>query len=145
MIQQVVAGGDLIEHRADRGCGACFVPGPLWLSSRRRHGYLPLPESRRIDSMAANTSASVTSSATTALPMPCSRTKRRTPARFFLSPDAACNRRLPLIGRQCWRFEGANHGLDAPRGFCRQHLPLAADCGAAIMPQAIASPCSSAR
>src|ERR1700677_1852507 len=96
MVQQIVARGDLIEHGADGGRCTGFVSGPLWLSARRDHGYVPPAERRRIVSMAASTSASVTSSATTALPRPWSRTKRRTPARFFLSPEAACNRRLAL-------------------------------------------------
>ena len=43
MIQQIVTGSDLIEHRAHGSRRAGFVPGPLWLSAGRRHGYLPLP------------------------------------------------------------------------------------------------------
>src|ERR1700733_1696953 len=70
MVQQVVAGGDLVEHGADRCLRADLVSGSFWLSARRGHGYLLPAESWRIDSIAATTSASVTSSATTASPRP---------------------------------------------------------------------------
>ena len=49
MVQQVVAGGDLIEHGADGGRRACFVPASFWLSARRGHGY-SLPAERRFGS-----------------------------------------------------------------------------------------------
>jgi hypothetical protein len=46
MVEQIVARGDLIEHGADRGRRAYFVPGSFWLSARRGHGYLPPAERR---------------------------------------------------------------------------------------------------
>ncbi len=47
MVQQIVARGDLVEHRAHGGSCAGLIPGPIGLSSRR-HDYLLLSESRRI-------------------------------------------------------------------------------------------------
>ena len=84
-----------------------LVTGPFGLGSWRMTRLLTM--SRRAgesDSRSrAITSASVTSSVTTALPMPLSRTKRRTPARFFLSLAPAFSRCFELERRQGGRVE----------------------------------------
>ena len=93
MIQEIIAAGDPIKHQPDRAAAVLRLRCPR-AELQGGHGYWVSPGRLANGLDGGSASASVTSSATTALPMPCSRTKRRTPARFFLSPAAVCSRRL---------------------------------------------------
>jgi len=95
MVQQVIAGSNVIKHPAYRMCGAGGVCAARGLCSVCGHYAFRAWLSIHCD--AEKSSASVTSSMTCESPMPTGKINRRTPRRFFLSRPVASTSFCALV------------------------------------------------